>query len=143
MTRKNTYDTGRDDVHHLLQTMDAATAASFTRTQQKALATALEQQWRGKHGIDFRPVVKIPLLPVSFYLVLLAGKNRRELSLREQLIAARTLITLIVAAILLLSIAGLAVLYLIKSALGIDLFENYHLGLWFWFQDKVLEPLGW
>jgi len=34
---------------------------------------------------------------------------------------------------------GLAVIYLIKSALGIDLVPGYHLGLWHWFQDNVLN----
>ena len=32
---------------------------------------------------------------------------------------------------------GLLVLYLIKSALGINLFEDFSLGIWSWFKQNV------
>ena len=110
--------------------------ASFSEEQTQAIAEALISS--RSHGLDWRPVIKLPLLPWSFYLVLLAGKNRRAMSAREQRVAARTLIVLLISAIVILSILGLAVVYLIKSALGIDLIKGYHLGLWFWFEETFL-----
>lgn len=34
---------------------------------------------------------------------------------------------------------GVLVLYLIKSALGIDLIEGFSFGVWGWFQEHVLK----
>lgn len=110
---------------------------TFNQTQLDALSKAFGAP--GKHTLDWRPVVKIPLLPWSFYLVFLLGKNRRALSASEQRVAARALIGIFVGAITLLCAVGLIVLYLLKSALGIDLIEGYHLGLWFWFEDHFLK----
>lgn len=36
---------------------------------------------------------------------------------------------------------GVLVLYLIKSALGIDLIEGFSFGVWGWFQEHVLKAL--
>jgi hypothetical protein len=32
-------------------------------------------------------------------------------------------------------LAGLLLLYLVKSALGIDLFDGYSFGIWHWFKS--------
>jgi hypothetical protein len=37
--------------------------------------------------------------------------------------------------VLLGSLCGLVIIYLIKSALGIDLLEGFSLGLWGWFNE--------
>jgi hypothetical protein len=34
---------------------------------------------------------------------------------------------------------GILVLYLIKSALGIDLIPGFSFGVWGWFQDEFLK----
>ena len=36
-------------------------------------------------------------------------------------------------------LSGLLILYLIKSALGINLFENFSLGIWSWFKANILN----
>jgi hypothetical protein len=36
---------------------------------------------------------------------------------------------------------GVLALYLIKSALGIDLIEGFSFGVWGWFQEHVLKGL--
>ncbi|WP_317929980.1 hypothetical protein [Halioxenophilus sp. WMMB6] len=112
-------------------------AESFSEPQRAALAEALASS--SNHAIDFRPVVKIPLLPWSFYLVFLAGRNRRFMSSREQRMAVQTLISLLITAIVVLGLVGIVVLYLIKSALGIDLIKDFHWGIWFWFEDRFLK----
>ena len=37
------------------------------------------------------------------------------------------------------ALLGLVVLYLIKSAMGIDLFPNFSLGIWSWFKENILN----
>jgi hypothetical protein len=34
---------------------------------------------------------------------------------------------------------GLLVLFLVKSAMGIDIFPNFSLGIWGWFQQTFLK----
>jgi len=88
------------------------------------------------HSIDVRPTLKLPFLPWSFYLVFLMGRNRRALSSQEKYMAALLLLAFTISMILGLSLLGLLVIYLIKSALGIDLFEGHSLGIWDWFKGR-------
>lgn len=127
----------KDPVTQMLSRMPDNMRESFSQPQIAALQQAMGNS--ANHSIDFRPVVKVPLLPWSFYLVLLIGKNRRDMSAREQLVAARTLLSLIVGGIVVLSLVGLLVLYLIKSALGIDIFDNFSFGIWDWFSTTFLN----
>lgn len=41
------------------------------------------------------------------------------------------------------ALCALLALYLIKSALGVNLVEGYSLGVWGWFQQALLPWLGW
>lgn len=127
----------KDPVVQLLSRMAQQDRNSFSEQQIQAMQLAMNNT--ANHSIDFRPVVKVPLLPWSFYLVLLVGRNRREMSEKEQLVAARTLFALLVSGIAILAVSGLLVLYLIKSALGIDIFDNFSFGIWDWFSHTVLN----
>ncbi len=127
----------KDPVAQVMSRMPPAIQASFSEAQLAALQAAMAGS--AAHAIDVRPVVKVPLLPWSFYLVLLAGRNRRDMSAKEQRIAARTLLCLIVCGTTILAVTGLLVLYLIKSALGIDIFDNFSFGIWDWFSSKFLS----
>ncbi|WP_350645806.1 3-phosphoshikimate 1-carboxyvinyltransferase, partial [Pseudoalteromonas sp. G24-MNA-CIBAN-0072] len=89
------------------------------------------RQW-GNHTVDCRGVVK--LFKYRYYYVFLAGRNRRELSAKElklaklaQALVLSSIVTIIILLILLLS-------YLVKSALGIDVFAGYSFGVWSWFK---------
>ena len=71
--------------------------------------------------------------------MLLAGRNRRTLTEREKRIQ-RLSMALVLAAFLLFSTAvGILVLYLLKSALGIDLLPGFSFGVWGWFQQEFLR----
>ncbi|BFM05908.1 3-phosphoshikimate 1-carboxyvinyltransferase [Halioxenophilus aromaticivorans] len=126
----------QDPTTQMLERLPAEMRTSFSDQQIAALRTAMAG---GNHAVDLRPVVKVPLLPWSFYLVLLAGRNRRDMSAKEQRIAARTLLCLIACGITILAVTGLLVLYLIKSALGIDIFKDFSFGIWDWFSGKFLS----
>ena len=117
-------------VKQLLRGMEKSDADSFTETQRKALEKSITtQDWR-KHSVDFRPTLVLPFLPWNFYIVFLAGRNKRDLLPEERFIAFTML--LLVTFIMGLIIVGCAFLliYLLKSWMGIDLFPNESLGIW-------------
>ncbi len=110
--------------------MDKETAESFTPKQLRALKEAVnKKQWR-THSLDFRPTLALPLLPRSFYIVFLFGLNKRDLSSSERFMAGGVFLLLVF--IFGLTVLGLIflMLYLIKSALGIDIFPNESIGIW-------------
>ncbi|MET1256379.1 3-phosphoshikimate 1-carboxyvinyltransferase [Aliikangiella maris] len=110
--------------------IDKPVADSFTAAQLEEIKKALKGQAWKKHSIDFRPTIFIPFLPWSFYMVFLLGHNRRVISHSEKGIAL--VMFLLLSLLVLISILGfiMLVLYLIKSALGIDLFADESLGIW-------------
>lgn len=113
-------------------------ASTFTDEQLFQIRNAIGARQWGRHALDIRGTFSLPLIPWRGYFVVLAGRNRRALSEREQHISA-----FMVAAMLMLFIAfcvllGLLVLYLIKSAAGIDLFPGFSLGIWSWFRAEFL-----
>jgi hypothetical protein len=118
--------------------MPEEVAASFTDEQLTHLLTAVGSRGWGKHKVDFRGTFKLPFYQWRYYYVLLAGKNYRELSRQEK---RMSLVITAVASSLFLTfsaVLGLLVLYLIKSALGIDIFPEFSLGIWGWFKETFL-----
>jgi hypothetical protein len=121
-------------VKNILARMPQKVADSFNDEQLTNLMTAVGSRSWGDHAIDQRGTFKIPFYKWRFYYVLLMGRNVRELSRREK--KWSLISTAIVSTIFLIfcSVLGLLVLYLIKSALGIDLFPGFSLGIWGWFK---------
>lgn len=121
-----------------LNTIEPDLLASFSPKQLEAITAALETamlQSAPKPApkiVDLR--VGLDLVFSRFYVVLLVGKDRRKQ--RRQYFSERVarVGNAIAAALLLLSINLLISLfilllaYLVKSALGIDLFSHEHLG---------------
>ncbi|MBO1254233.1 3-phosphoshikimate 1-carboxyvinyltransferase [Alteromonas sp. 5E99-2] len=108
--------------------------ATFTEEQLSHLHSALGAGSWKKHNVDIRTTFPIPFVKSRLYLVLLIGRNRRDLSRKEKQISAFTITLVITGFVLASSLFGLLVLYLIKSALGINLFQNFSLGIWDWFK---------
>lgn len=125
-------------IKKLLSRMPEPVAKSFSDEQLTHLLTAVGSRSWGKHKVDFRGTFKLPFYQWRFYYVLLAGRNHRELSRKEKRMSL--LITAATSALFLMFSAalGLLVLYLIKSALGIDLFPGFSLGIWGWFKESFL-----
>jgi hypothetical protein len=72
-----------------------------------------------------------------YYFAIVAGRNKRNLTRPQQnlsLIAKAALATLF---LLFSALVGLVILYLLKSALGINLFPDFSLGLWDWFKESL------
>jgi len=126
-----------ETIKSLLDKMPHQVAESFTDEQLTHLFTILCARSWGKHSIDLRGTFKIPFYKWRFYYVFLTGKNHRSLSRKEQeisLISRAIVITLF--AFLSISL-GVLILYLIKSALGIDIFPNFSFGIWTWFKELL------
>jgi hypothetical protein len=125
-------------IKQLLSRMPDEVASSFSDEQLTHLLTAVGSRSWGKHKIDFRGTFKLPFYQWRFYYVFLAGRNHRELSRQEKRISI--LLTAVITSLFLIfcTVLGLLVLYLIKSALGIDLFPGFSLGIWHWFKGLFI-----
>ena len=120
-------------IRSLLNRMPSDVQDSFTEDQLAHLKVAIGARQWGKHAVDCRGVFKF--FKYRYYFVILAGRNRRELSKKEQKIAAISqAITVSLFSFFVITIL-LLIIYLVKSALGIDIFSNYSFGVWAWFKD--------
>jgi len=121
----------------LMEKLPINSRESFSEDQLLALKIALGGRTWGVHAVDFRWTLRF--WRWHYYFVFLAGRNRRSLS-RKELNAALfgSLILLMIVVTFLAAIALLSI-YLVKSALGIDLLPGFSLGIWGWFQQSVLR----
>ncbi|WP_350608019.1 3-phosphoshikimate 1-carboxyvinyltransferase [Pseudoalteromonas sp. MER144-MNA-CIBAN-0113] len=119
-------------IRSLLERMPKNIQSTFTDEQLAHLKIAIGARQWGNHTVDCRGVVKF--FKYRYYYVFLAGRNRRALSAKEQKIARFTQAVFLSLAVTFTILLTLLVLYLIKSALGIDIFEGYSFGVWSWFK---------
>jgi len=119
-------------IRSLLERMPKNIQSTFTDEQLAHLKIAIGARQWGNHAVDCRGVVKF--FKYRYYYVFLAGRNRRELSLKEQKIARFTQALILSIAAIFIILLTLLVLYLLKSALGIDIFDGYSFGVWSWFK---------
>ena len=125
-------DGDEDFLERLFSKLPADVARSFNDAQLAAIACAFgARRWRD-HAIDMR--LLIPLFGRSYYLVLLAGAERRsrQRRLRDRLL--RPMITIgngIFTAVFFTAIlfSVLVSLYLLKSVLGINILPDTSLGI--------------
>lgn len=115
----------------LLARMPAEVKDSFTEQQLAELRVALGARQWGKHKVDVRGTLGLGRW--RYYYVFVAGRNLRDGQRQGQLglLMQAVLLSLLLVASAML---GLLLLYLLKSALGIDLFDGYSLGIWHWFK---------
>ena len=121
----------------LLEKVPADMRDSFSVDQLVALKVALGGRTWGAHALDLRWTLKV--WRWQYYFVVLAGRNMRMLSVRERQLQRLSLAIVLTVFLLVSTSVGLVVLYLVKSALGIDLLPGFSLGLWDWFQAEVLR----
>jgi hypothetical protein len=121
-------------VKNLLKRIPNKVAISFSDEQLIALKVAIGSRNWEKHKVDFRGTFPIPFLKSKIYYVFLMGRNHRNLTRREQLISSFTIAIILTVLITLSVLGGLLLLYLVKSALGINLIEGFSFGIWDWFK---------
>lgn len=129
---------GQDDafIEGLKDRLPADLRETFSAEQLAALKVAFGARQWGRHPVDVRGTLK--LWRWRYYFVVLAGRNRRELSRLEEDLSRLMKATLILGFLTFSTLIGLLVLYLAKSALGIDLFPGFSLGIWGWFKGEFL-----
>jgi hypothetical protein len=109
---------------------------SFSDEQLLSLKIALSGRRWGRHAIDLRGA--FGFWHWRYYYVIVGGRERRQLSSRERKIALIANATIIFGFFTFSALFGLLILYLMKSALGINLLPGYSLGIWDWFKDTFL-----
>ena len=124
------------DVMNLLNRLPDETAQSLTDIQLTHIRMAVGNGGYRKHKIDCRGIIPIPFYPLRIYFVVLMVRDIRAVTRTEKSIALMTTLFLAALFLSLSTLLGLVVLYILKSALGIDLFEGYSLGLWSWLKQK-------
>jgi hypothetical protein len=120
-------------IQKLLSRMPLDVQQSFTEQQLAELRVALGARQWGKHRIDLRGTLSV--WRFRYYYVFVAGRNVREQSRQARqlsMLGQAILISILLSICLLF---GLLLLYLLKSALGIDLLDDYSFGIWHWFKS--------
>jgi hypothetical protein len=125
-------------VERFYASLDTEVEASLTLEQKRGIEQALVRATlSSRHSIDFRR--SFPFLHRRYFVVFLFGRDLRKISRDSTL--GRIFSTLAISIALLIGILSvLLMLYMFKSALGIDVFKNFHIGIWTWFvnlHDKV------
>lgn len=121
----------------LLEKVPTDMRGSFSADQLLALKMAVGGRAWGAHGVDMRWTWKI--WRWQYYFVFLAGRNRRELSKRAQRLRLFTTAAILSIFLAFSSVMGILVLYLAKSALGIDLIPGFSFGIWNWFEKTFFH----
>jgi hypothetical protein len=133
---KPTHSIRKDpDIMSLLSRLPLDTASVLTDTQLSHLKVAIGSGQYRKHKIDIRGTIPLPFFPSRIYFVLLMGRNVRSLSRQEKSIAITSMLLLTIIFLVFSSALGLVIIYVLKSALGINLLEGYSLGLWDWIKS--------
>jgi hypothetical protein len=118
---------------NLLERMPRSVQTSFSEEQLSHLRNAVSSRQWGHHTVDLRGT--ITWFKYRYYYVILAGKNHRTMS-RAQLRASRFVNALLLVVFFTFSaMVGILLLYLFKSAVGIDLLPDYSFGVWNWFKS--------
>lgn len=117
-------------LERLLASMPPDVADSFTEEQLDSINRSLTSaHWQQRsHSLDLRFTFR--LWRYRYYLVLLGGRNRRALSRLQYQLGRLWLALAVMVFMMLCMLLGLTGLYVVKSALGVDLFSAFSLGLW-------------
>ena len=121
-----------ETIAKLLSKMPDEVSSSFTEPQLSQLRLVLGARQWGKHKVDLRGTFGIGR--TRYYYVFVAGRNIRHYQ-RPGQVGRLMLASFIALALIGASIVGLLLLYLLRSALGIDIFGDFSLGIWHWFKS--------
>ena len=121
---------------HFYSALDDNVINSLSETQKKSIEHALIATGLGTNNrVDIRKSISV--FNKRYFFVLLLGRDYRQ-QLRKESPFALFMLTLLIA-MGMLSVLGLAIfaLYLIKSAMGIDIFHHFSFGVWDWFKSLM------
>ncbi len=107
---------------------------SFSDEQLQGLRSALATRSWARHKVDLRGTFNI--WRTQYYFVVVAGRNKRSLSRAQQKLSLAAKAGAITVFLFFSVLLGLVLLYVLKSALGIDLLPGHSLGLWDWLKGS-------
>lgn len=111
--------------------LDPQISQALTPEQKAGIENAVVAITLGsKHRVDSRR--SFPFFGKRFYLVFLFGRGFRQRHRQESTVSTTLLTCLLLIAVLFVTYCILLTLYMIKSALGIDVFQHFHVGIWDW-----------
>lgn len=116
----------------LLRHIPQDLAQSYNDEQLEGIKTILGDRVWNKHSVDSRGTFSLPFIKWRFYYVFLLGKNKRAFTRREKQISMGAVLTLLTSGLFISLLLGFIMLYILKSALGIDLLPESSMGLWEW-----------
>lgn len=107
---------------------------SFSAEQLQALRGVFGKRSWVRHRIDLRGTFSF--WRSHYYFAIIAGRNKRNLTRPQQDLSLAGRAAVATGFLLFSTLLGLLVLYVLKSALGINLFPGFSLGLWDWLKDR-------
>ena len=117
----------------LLSPMPDAIKESFTESQLAHLKLSVGTRHWDKHSVDLRGTFKP--WRTRYYYVLLLGQNSRDVSRWQKQLSGMITTLMLSLFVVFSALLVFLILYLIKSALGINLFKDFSLGIWGWFNS--------
>ena len=123
-------------IQEFFQKLSVEQQQSFSDEQLLSVKLAFGARTRGIHAVDVRGTFKI--FRWRYYYVFLTGRNKRSLSRLEEDAYRTVELLFIISFVAISTLFGLLALYLIKSAMGIDLIPGFSLGVWGWFKDAFV-----
>lgn len=124
----NTFIREHADIKRFLRRIPPELHETFTDEQLEAIKLALAHRGGGGHTVDLRG--GLSLWRWKYYYVVLGGRERRRLTTQEKRLMLYANATLAAALLIVVVLASLLGLYIVKSALGINLFGDFSLGIW-------------
>ena len=118
----------------LKQRLPEALRESFSDDQLRGLRSALATRSWARHKLDLRGT--FTLWRTQYYFVVVGGRNKRNLSRAQEKLSMAAKAGAITLFLFFSLMLGLVALYVLKSALGIDLLPNHSLGLWDWLKGN-------
>lgn len=109
---------------------------SFSDDQITHLSKAMGDSRHVVHPVDIRWTFNF--WRFNYYFVFLAGRDRRVLSRRQEKFFRTSELTALFSFLTFSTLMGLLILYLVKSAMGIDIFPNFSFGVWDWFKTEYM-----
>lgn len=123
-------------LNKLLCLMPEEVQDSFTDEQLKNLKVAITANSWKKHAIDIRS--SISLFSFRYYYVFIAGREQRQMTRQEIRLKRLMYLSFFSLFLTFSALLGILLLYLIKSAIGIDIFPDFSFGVWTWFKATFL-----
>ena len=130
---KQSTDIRKDpSIKSLLARLPGDLQGSFSDDQLEGLKVAIgNRDWK-IHPVDIR--TSFGLFGKRYYMVFVAGRSRRGAGRLQKMIFRKAEVFFISFIIMLIIIAATFLLYILKSAMGLDVVSGQSFGVWDWVQ---------